>query len=63
MNLELNVSKKNLYVYNLQGVLKFKKKIKKNEGFLLRQDFSNLFFTFRQGSLNPPNYELAPQLP
>ena len=39
----------------------FKKKIiKRNEGFSFKVRF---FFTFLQSSLNPQNYELAPQIP
>ena len=32
------------------------------EAFPLRLDFQNLFFTFLQGSLNPQNFELNPQI-
>ena len=38
--------------------MKFFEKIKQNEGFSFKVRF---FFTFLQGSLNPQNYELAPQ--
>ena len=33
------------------------------EAFSLRCDFLNLFLTFVQDTLNPQNYELAPQFP
>ena len=36
---------------------------KQNGGFSLQVNFFNLCFTFWQGSLNPQNYEFAPQIP
>ena len=38
----------------------FLKKIKRNDGFSFKVKF---FITFLQGSLDPQNYELAPQIP
>ena len=57
---------KNKYIYNLQGgsggvapkkQKKFKNKSNKMEAFPL------FFFAFWQGSLDPQNNELAPQIP
>ena len=57
----------NKYIYNAQGGLgaippEAEEIFKNQTKWRLFLYFINFFFCFWQGSLNPQNYELAPQL-
>ena len=53
-----------LYFKRVSGVKQaHKPKSNKMEAFPLRWNLLDSYFTFWQGSLNPTNYELAPQIP